>query len=205
MRKEARKQIKSENPRLLLFGFLGSILVHFFMLSLAAACWMPDNDPASPRMHNPAEDHLFLELTKMNKLRREVIRERGANKNPRIPELAARAALSDGNSRTSPHRVCVDDPKLQARLKAYKTGVMEIWEGMNPSAPGYAIVVFKTDSRGKLADYYIRDMSGGTDFRIFLLDFLKKVQKTKLIDSGVAVADWFECEFRVRASMAAEK
>jgi hypothetical protein len=48
-------------------------------------------------------------------------------------------------------------------------------------------------------------MSGGTDFRIFLLDFLKKVQKTKLIDSGVAVADWFECEFRVRASMAAEK
>lgn len=205
MREEIRKQIKSENPRLLFFGVLGSILVHFFMLSLAAACWMPDNDTASRRMQNGAKDHLFLELTKMNKLRREVIREKDRHKNPRIPELAARAALSDGNSRTSPHRVCVDDPQLQARLKEYKTGVMEIWQGMNPSAPGYAIVVFKTDSRGKLDDYYIRDMSGGTDFRIFLLHFLKKVQRTKLIDSGFAAADWFECEFRVRASMAAEK
>ena len=205
MREEIRKQIKSESPRLLFFGVLGSILVHFFMLSLAAACWMPENDSANRRDRDPAGDQLFLELTNMNKLRREVVRERDRHKNPRIPALAARAALSDGNPRNSPHRVCVDDPQLQARLKEYKSGVMEIWEGTNPSAPGYAIVVFKTDHRGRLEDYYIRDMSGGTDFRIFLLHFLKKVQRTKLVESGVAAPDWFECEFRVRASMAAEK
>ncbi|MFP4657399.1 MAG: hypothetical protein ACLFMP_01800 [Desulfonatronovibrionaceae bacterium] len=190
---------------LLLLGVLGSLAIHFFLLSAAAACWTHGENQTRRHAEKDSTERLFLELSEMHKLRRDIARESGEGKDPGVPELAGRAALSDGSGRSSGHRVCVDDPELQARLRNYKAGVMEIWEEMHPGSPGYAIVVFKTDEQGMVEDYYIRDMGGGTDFRLFLLDFLKEVKRTRLTDSGPVAADWFECEFRVRASLAAEK
>ncbi|MFO7816445.1 MAG: hypothetical protein R6V39_02020 [Desulfovibrionales bacterium] len=195
---------KKRNRQFLLLGLASSLAVHFFMLSLAMACWGPRKDIACDNALDKPKQDLVLELENMHKLRREIARESNKNKEPRVPRLAARSALQDGSNAPGRDRLSLDDPKLEARLRGYKKGVMRVWRKAAPAAPGFAVVVFKTGGNGCLTDYYVRQMSGGTDFRLFLREFMRELMGIRLVDSALGSSDWFECEFRVRANLAEE-
>ncbi len=191
---------------LLFWGVAGSFILHAFFLSMAMASWGPtgmaDEKDSGQNAESP---ELSLELKDMHKLRREIRRNRERkDKLPPVSKLTGRGTLKDGSGLDRQSRLCMDDPEMASRLRAYKAGVMRVWNSTRPQAPGYAVVVFQAGRDGRLRDYYIRDMGGGKDFRLFLRDFLHKVMRTTLVEGGSEAPDMFECEFRVRAALASE-
>ena len=95
----------------------------------------------------------------------------------------------------------VSGPRSEAELvraRAVQRAIKNLWEGMSPERPGYALVSLNIREDGSIGEFVLNRISGGEEFQAFLLSFLSTLKATTGALGGAGEPLWIECEFVIQ-------
>lgn len=145
-------------------------------------------------------DFLELDLESMNAYRDRIFRNPQFHLTPDLMhtppalQVAVIPSQPDVKKRVSKPR---KEEELE-RARAVQGAIQALWESMPAGQTGYALVSLYLQDDGSIGEYAINRLTGGEDFKAFLLVFLASLKASYGNQAGPGEPLWIECEFVVK-------
>lgn len=143
---------------------------------------------------------LELDIEAINWYRQRIFREQASE--AQVPQAVVPPLHISVSMQARPESAeRVAGPRSEAELlraRAVQRAIRNLWEGMTPERPGYALVSLNIREDGSIGEFVLNRVSGGEDFQAFLLSFLSTLKATTGRLGGPGEALWIECEFVIQ-------